>query len=88
MRRFTHLTNALSKKVENHSYAIALHMMCCYLVKMHSKLRVFPAMAAGVSDRHWEIADSAALIEAEEAKKDRKRSPQKNRSNHFKLTHY
>jgi hypothetical protein len=73
MRRFTRLTNALSKKVENHAYAVALHMMYYNFVKLHSKLRVTPAMAAGVADRLWEVADIVALIETEETKLPRKR---------------
>lgn len=73
MRRFTWLTNGFSKKVENHAYAVALHMMYYNFVRIHSKLRMTPAMAAGVSDRLWEIGDIVGLVEAEEAKADRKR---------------
>ena len=51
MRRFTRLTNAFSNKVENHAYAVAFHMMYYNFVRIHSKLRMTPAMAAGVSDR-------------------------------------
>ena len=78
MRRFTRLTNAFSKKVENHAYAVALHMMYYNFVKMHSKLRMSPAMAAGVSERLWEISDIVALVEAAEAK-PAKRGPYKKR---------
>lgn len=67
MRRFTRLTNAFSKKVENHAYAVALHMMYYNFVRIHGKLRMSPAMAAGVSDRLWEVADIVALVEAAEA---------------------
>jgi len=77
MRRFTRLTNGFSKKVENHAYAVALHMTYYNFVKVHSKLRMSPAMAAGVSDRLWEIGDIVALVEDEEAKIDRKRGPYK-----------
>jgi IS1 family transposase len=66
IRRFTRLTNAFSKKVENHAYAVALHMMYYNFVRIHSKLRVSPAMAAGVADRLWEVADIVALVEAAE----------------------
>lgn len=45
-------------------------MMYYNFVRIHSKLRVTPAMAAGVSDRLWEVADIVALVEAEEAKAD------------------
>ncbi|HYI64212.1 MAG TPA: helix-turn-helix domain-containing protein [Allosphingosinicella sp.] len=72
MRRFTRLTNAFSKKVENHAYAVALHMMYYNFVRIHKTLRVTPAMAAGVTDRLWEIGDIVKLIEdAEPATKSR-----------------
>ena len=63
MRRFTRLTNAFSKKIENHAYAVALHMMYYNFVRIHSTLRMTPAMAAGVSDRLWEIGDIVKLVE-------------------------
>jgi IS1 family transposase len=53
MRRFTRLTNAFSKKVENHAYAVALHMMYYNFVRIHSKLRMTPAMAADVACGHY-----------------------------------
>jgi IS1 family transposase len=77
MRRFTRLTNAFSKKVENHAYAVALHMMYYNFVRVHSKLRMSPAMAAGVTERLWEISDIVALVEAEETKGITKRGPYK-----------
>ena len=77
MRRFTRLTNAFSKKVENHALAVALHMMYYNFVRIHKTLRVTPAMAAGVSDRLWEIGDIVALVEAVEAEQPRKRGPYK-----------
>jgi IS1 family transposase len=80
MRRFTRLTNAFSKKVENHAYAVALHMMYYNFVRIHKTLRVTPAMAAGVSDRLWEIGDIAALVDAADAK-PAKRGPYKKISN-------
>jgi hypothetical protein len=80
MRRFTRLTNAFSKKVENHAYAVALHMMYYNFVRIHKTLRVTPAMAAGVTDRLWEIADIAKLVEDAEAKPT-KRGPYKKISN-------
>jgi IS1 family transposase len=79
MRRFTRLTNAFSKKVENHAYAVALHMMYYNFVRMHSKLRVSPAMAAGVSNRLWEIGDIVKLLEAAESA-PAKRRPYKKRA--------
>jgi len=80
MRRFTRLTNAFSRKVENHAYAVALHMMYYNFVRIHQTLRVTPAMAAGVSDRLWEIADIAKLVEDAEAKPG-KRGPYNKISN-------
>ena len=79
MRRFTRLTDGFSKKVENHAYTVALHMMYYNFVRMHSTLRMTPAMAAGVSDRLWEVSDIVALVEAEEAKVVTKRGPYKKR---------
>ena len=61
MRRFTRLTNAFSKKVENHAHAVAIHFMFYNFVRIHKTLRVTPAMAAGVSDRLWEISDLVKL---------------------------
>ncbi len=78
-RRFTRLTNAFSKKVENHAYAVALHMMYYNFVRIHQKLRVTPAMAAGVSNRLWEVSDIVALWEAIEPKGG-PRGPYKKRS--------
>ncbi|MHB8885074.1 MAG: IS1 family transposase [Methylovirgula sp.] len=77
MRRFTRLTNAFSKKVENHAYAVALHMMYYNFVRIHAKLRMSPAMAAGVSDRLWEVADIVALIERAESAPAKVRGPYK-----------
>jgi IS1 family transposase len=66
MRRFTRLTNAHSKKLENHGWAVALHVMFYNFTRMHSTLRMSPAMAAGVSDRLWDMTDIVALIDARE----------------------
>lgn len=63
MRRFTRLTNAFSKKVDNHIAAIALHYMNYNFGRIHQTLRVTPAMAAGVSDHAWEIEEIAGLLE-------------------------
>jgi IS1 family transposase len=61
MRRFTRLTNAFSKKLENHIASIAIHCMYYNFVRIHQTLRVTPAMAAGVTDRLWELEDLVAL---------------------------
>jgi IS1 family transposase len=79
MRRFTRLTNGFSKKIEQHVNAVALHFMYYNFVKIHSSLRVTPAMAAGVTDKLWEISDIVALIEAKEAEKSTVRGPYRKR---------
>ena len=67
IRRFTRLTNAFSKKLENHQLSVALHYMHYNFCRIHKSLRVTPAMAAGVTDRVWSMDDVAALIAAQEA---------------------
>lgn len=61
MRRFTRLTNAHSKKIENHQHAFALHAVFYNFAKIHEKLRVTPAMEAGVSDHVWTIEEICRL---------------------------
>jgi len=63
MRRFTRLTNAFSKKVENHAHAIALHFMYYNFVRIHKTLRVTPAMAAGITKKLWTVQDLARLLD-------------------------
>jgi IS1 family transposase len=62
MRRFTRLTNAFSKKIENHVAMVALHIMHYNYVRIHQTLRVTPAMQVGVTDRLWSIEDLVRLI--------------------------
>jgi IS1 family transposase len=62
-RRFTRLTNAFSKKVENHAHAVALHMIYYNFVRIHKTLRMTPAMAAGVTKRLWEMGDVVDVLE-------------------------
>jgi IS1 family transposase len=62
MRRFTRLTNAFSKKVENHAYQVALHFMYYNFARIHQTIRCTPAMEAGVSDHVWSLEEIAALI--------------------------
>ncbi len=69
MRRFTRLTNAFSKKIENHAHAVALHMMYYNFVRIHKTLKITPAMSAGVTDRLWEISDIVRVLEAYENSK-------------------
>lgn len=68
VRRFTRLTNAHSKKLENHLYAVALHVMWVNFCRPHSALchgrqKVTPAMAAGLADRVWRAEDILTLLE-------------------------
>ena len=66
MRRFTRLTNAFSKKIENHSYSVALHYMNYNFCRIHKSLRVTPAMEARVTNHVWEIGEIVALLDAKE----------------------
>jgi len=67
MRRFTRLTNAFSKKVENHAYAVAIYFMHYNFVRIHQTLKISPAMAAGVTDKLWEMSDMVKVLEDWEA---------------------
>jgi IS1 family transposase len=61
MRRFTRLTNAFSKKIENHVAMVALHVMYYNYARIHQTLRVTPAMQAGVSDHVWGVSEVIGL---------------------------
>lgn len=63
MRRFTRLTNAFSKKIENHEAAIALHFMYYNFARVHQTLRVTPAMEAGISDHVWSLEEIVGLLD-------------------------
>lgn len=62
IRRFTRLTNAFSKKLENHAYAVALHFMHYNFCRIHQTLRVTPAMQSGLSDHVWELSELIGLL--------------------------
>jgi IS1 family transposase len=62
-RRFTRLTNAFSKKLENHEHALALHFMHYNFCRVHQTLRMTPAMSAGLSDHIWEISELVGIID-------------------------
>jgi IS1 family transposase len=66
-RRFTRLTNAFSKKVENHAHSVALFAMYYNFVRIHKTLRTTPAMAPKVTERLWEMGDIVDVLEAWEA---------------------
>jgi IS1 family transposase len=63
MRRFTRLTNAFSKKLENHGHAIALYFMWYNFGRVHQTLRCTPAMQAGVADHIWSIEEIVGLLD-------------------------
>jgi len=62
MRRFTRLTNAFSKKIENLEAAVALHFMYYNFARVHQTLRVTPAMEAGVADHVWSLEEVVGLL--------------------------
>lgn len=78
MRRFTRLTNAFSKKLDNHVNAIALYFVFYNFCRIHKSLRVTPAMEAGITDRVWSFDDVIAKID-EMAPPPAKRGPYKKR---------
>jgi IS1 family transposase len=78
MRRFTRLTNAFSKKIDNHCHALALYFVWYNFVKIHKAHKLTPAMAAGITDKLWSVEDIVALVEASEPKPG-KRGPYKKR---------
>jgi IS1 family transposase len=65
MRRFTRLTNGFSKKLENHMHAVSLHFMFYNFCKIHSTLRVSPAMAAGVDDHLWDMEEVVMMADTQ-----------------------
>jgi hypothetical protein len=62
MRRFTRLTNAFSKKIENHVAMVALHVMHYNYCRIHQALRVTHAMEAGISNHVWSIEELLNLL--------------------------
>ena len=66
MRRFTQLTNAFSKKLENHAHMVALYALWYNFVRIHKTLRTSPAMAAGIETLLWPMEDVVRLIEERE----------------------
>ncbi|WP_315861167.1 IS1 family transposase [Anatilimnocola floriformis] len=67
-RRFTRLTNAFSKKIENHEHAVALHYFHYNFIRKHQTLKTTPAVAAGIASKSLTVLDLVTMIEAEEAK--------------------
>jgi IS1 family transposase len=79
MRRFTRLTNAFSKKVENHAHSVALHFLWYNFGRIHKSLRITPAMAAGVAESPWDAVDVVAMLD-DLTPKPGPRGPYKKRS--------
>ena len=78
MRQFTRLTNAFSKKIDNHIHALSLYFVWYNFCRTHKAHKLSPAMAAGVTDRLWSMEDIAGLVEAR-APKPGRRGPYKRR---------
>ena len=62
MRRFTRLTNAFSKKIENHGHMIVLYFMHYNFCRVHKTLRVTPAMEAGLTNHVWSLEELCNLL--------------------------
>jgi len=77
MRRFTRLTNAFSKKFENHAHMVAIYAVHYNFLRIHKTLRVTPAMAAGIADTVMDWADFVSMMDADQPAK--KRGPYKRR---------
>jgi hypothetical protein len=78
MRRFTRLTNAFSKKFENHCHALALYFFWYNWTRQHKAHRLSPAMAAGLTDKLLSMADLAEMVDAAQPKPG-KRGPYRKR---------
>jgi IS1 family transposase len=79
MRRFTRLTNAFSKKIQNHCHSLSLYFMFYNYCKIHKTLRVTPAMEAGLTDHVWSFEELIALLA--DSEKPTKRGPYNKNSN-------
>ena len=66
MRRFTRLTNAFSKKLENHVHAVSLHFMFYNFCRIHSSLRITPSMAAGIDDHVWSMEEVVMMADTQD----------------------
>ena len=77
MRRFTRLTNAFSKKIENHIHCCALYFLYYNFCRIHKTLRCTPAMETGLTDRVWDVFDIIDLIESERPKPKKRGSYKK-----------
>lgn len=80
MRRFTRLTNAFSKKIDNHIHSLSLYFVHYNFVRIHKSLKVTPAMAAGITDELLDMEDIVKLIDARAAKPNRPATYEKRRN--------
>lgn len=78
IRRFTRLTNAFSKKFENHAHMVAIYTVWYNFIRIHKTLKVPPAIEAGITDRVWDWADLLEIMD-EQAPKPGPRGPYKKR---------
>ena len=69
MRRYTRLSNGFSRKIENHMAAVAINYFAYNFIKIHTTLRTSPAMAAGITDRLFDVMDIVKLLIDSEAAK-------------------
>jgi len=67
MRRFTRLTNAFSKKIDNHRHAVALYFAYYNFCRVHQTLRVTPAMEAGLAEHVWTLEELVSLLDQEKS---------------------
>ena len=87
MRRYTRLSNGFSRKLENHAAAVALNYFAYNFIKIHRTLRMTPAMAAGVTDRLWDVADLVALWESYEQRRAERARRKWRRQNEMGLSY-
>ena len=79
MRRFTRLTNGFSKKAENHAHQVALHFMHYNFCRIHTSIRVTPAMEAGVANHVWDVEEIIALVDAADKAREAALGPRRTR---------
>jgi hypothetical protein len=79
MRRFTRLTNAFSKKIQNHAAMVAIHAVYYNFARIHKTLRITPSMAAGLSDHVWSLEEIVMMADRYTPKPS-KRGPYKKKS--------
>lgn len=76
-RRFTRLTNAFSKKLANHIASVHINVFAVNFLKINRSIRMTPAMAAGITDKLWTVADAVAVLERWEERQAQKEAEEK-----------